>query len=81
MTFDDSWMDIQSVPRDGRIVWVHDDDAGTFPMVWNPIGSNSVFQPDPVGIWETPDGSMTWSEDGGYGPTKWCPYVEGEVPW
>ncbi len=71
MFFDDAWMDIQSVPRDGSIVWVGDPDVGQFVMRWNPSGSNSLFQPDPVGIWESPDECMTWSEDGGFGPTFW----------
>lgn len=74
MIFDDAWMDIQSVPRDGRLVWVGDPEAGKFVMRWNAIGNNDIFQPDPVGIWEAPDDSMTWSEDGGFGPTFWKPY-------
>lgn len=75
MKFDDAWLDIQSVPRDGQFVWVGAPDAGAFVMRWNPAGSNAIFQPDPVGIWETPDASMTWSEEDGAGPSKWRPYL------
>lgn len=74
VSFDDSWMDIASVPRDGRLVWVGDPKAGRFVMRWNPRGSNSIFQPDPAGIWEASDESMTWSEFGGFGPRFWRPF-------
>lgn len=65
------WRDISSVPRDGTIVIVGTPDDEWFTMRWNAIGSNSIFQPEPVGIWEAPDGSFTWSEERGYGPTHW----------
>ena len=68
------WSDIATVPRDGRTVWVAADEVGVFLMRWNPIGANEIFQPDPIGIWEAIDGSMTWSEIDGCGPTSWMPY-------
>lgn len=64
---------IETVPRDGTLVIIGHEDVGWFHMQWNPTGSNAIFQLEPVGIWETPDGSMTWSEAGGYGPAWWQP--------
>lgn len=68
----DDWRDIGTAPRDGTIIRVMADEQ-CFNMLWNPQGSNTFFQPDPVGIWEAPDGSMTWSEEKGFGPTHWKP--------
>lgn len=70
------WRSIDSAPRDGTIIRVMAEEEW-FEMRWNPQGSNEHFQPDPVGIWETPDASMTWSEDRGYGPTHWAPVEAG----
>ncbi len=68
-----AWRSMDSAPRDGTLVFVGAD-GEWFVMRWNPIGSNSLVQPDPVGIWEASDDSFTWSEDGGWGPTGWQPY-------
>lgn len=70
---ENAWRAMDTAPRDGTIIFVGAD-SEWFVMKWNPIGSNALFQPDPIGIWEAPDGSFTWSEDGGWGPTSWQPY-------
>lgn len=69
----DDWQPISTAPRDGSIIEIGAEDAGRFPMRWNPHGRNEVFQPDAYGIWEAPDGSLTWSESLGAGPTHWRP--------
>jgi hypothetical protein len=70
------YRDIATAPRDGTIVEVFDPDCGAFPMRWNPKGRNEIFQPYEYGIWEAPDGSITWSECKGCGPTLWRPIEE-----
>ena len=70
------WRDIASVPRDGTLVGVTDHESGSFLMRWNPTGSNPLIQPEPSGIWEASDGSFTWSEQEGFGPTHWLPEDE-----
>lgn len=67
------WQPIETAPRDGRVIWVRHDDVGSFPMAWNPTGTNHLFAPGEVGIWELVDGSMTW-RDGEDGPSHWAPY-------
>lgn len=65
---------IESAPRDGTLIWVcAPQDGYGAPMRWNKNGSNAIFQPLPVGIWELDGGGATWSEEGGYGPTHWMP--------
>jgi hypothetical protein len=74
------WRGISSAPRDGTTVIVGAPDDEWFTMRWNPRGRNSIFQPEPVGIWEAPDGSFTWSEEGGFGPSHWRPALtKGEM--
>ena len=70
---------IETVPRDGRLVMLMDPDVGCFPMRWSPLARNPLFQPG-RGIWVMSDGSMTWSEHGGLGPTKWAPYPDDPTP-
>jgi hypothetical protein len=65
--------DISTAPRDGTMIVVGGPDDAWFVMRWNSRGYNAVFQPDAVGIWESPDGTFTWSEQGGYGPMYWRP--------
>lgn len=61
---------IATAPKDGRAIIVSDPDVGAFVMCWNPVGYNDTFAPYDIGIWETPDKSMTW-RDGEHGPTEW----------
>lgn len=63
---------IDSAPRDGRLVQVFHEDVGSFVMRWNATGSNPLVSTDP-GIWEASDGSFTWCEDHGAGPSHWRP--------
>lgn len=67
------WRPIETAPRDGTIVRVGAPDDEWFTMKWNPRGYNEIFQPEPTGIWETPDGSLTWTDADGAGPTHWAP--------
>jgi hypothetical protein len=66
------WQPIETAPRDGTLIEVHDPDVGGAPMRWNPEGFNPLVSKKP-GIWETSDKSLTWCEDDGYGPTMWRP--------
>ena len=63
---------IETAPRDGTLIVVGDPDAGWFPMQWGHIQQNGFFAPGVVGMWIMPDGSMTWTEHGGFGPSEWC---------
>jgi hypothetical protein len=63
---------IATAPRDGRTVIVWAEDEPEIPMRWVADGTNPLVQSS-LGIWETPGGSMTWSEASGYGPTHWRP--------
>jgi hypothetical protein len=63
---------IETAPQDGRVILVGDPDVGEFPMAWNPVGTNVLFAPGDVGIWEMFDRSFTWRA-GEYGPTSWRP--------
>ncbi len=78
MTSDEEWHDISTAPRDGTLIEVMDPEAGAFPMRWNPDGFNPLVSMR-RGIWEAPGDSpqFTWSEDQGFGPTKWRPYKPG----
>lgn len=64
------WQLIETAPRDGTVIEVAADACGSFPMRWNPKGFNPLASRKP-GLWEIPDGSMTWTEDDGAGPTHW----------
>lgn len=66
------WQDIATAPRDGTLIEVMDPDLGAFPMRWSPTQTNGLF-PGAQGFWVTRDGTMTWSEHDGFGPTKWRP--------
>lgn len=67
---DNDYQLIATAPRDGTVIEVMDPDCGSFPMRWNPEGDNAYLSTKP-GIWETADGSMTWCEDHGCGPSYW----------
>jgi hypothetical protein len=72
------WQPIETAPKDGRAIIVADDEMGAFVMAWNPTGTNEIFAPGDVGIWEVLDGSMTWRA-GEFGPTKWAPLKEART--
>lgn len=61
-----NWHPMRTAPRDGTIIvlaWFEDGKpAEQWPMRWNPRGKNLLVQ-EHAGIWETPDGSLTWSEE------------------
>jgi hypothetical protein len=64
--------DMAKAPRDGRVIYVGDDDVGTFAMRWNADATNSMFAPGVTGMWEAPDGSITWRDDDrDAAPTFW----------
>ena len=69
------WKDIETAPKDGRLVRVGWKEAGDtdmqewFTMRWGHIQQNGLF-PGVVGMWVSPDGSFTWQEKDG-GPTHW----------
>jgi len=67
---------IETAPKDGRVIWVMHEDVGAFPMAWNAAGTNVLFAPGAMGMWEAPDGSMTWTDQDGCGPSHWAPYDE-----
>lgn len=67
---------IATAPRNGLSIIVGDEDCGEFIMHWNPTGTNAIFQPGRLGIWEALDRSFTWSEVGGGGPTYWRPVAQ-----
>lgn len=63
---------IETAPRDGTVIEVMTEETGGFAMFWNPEGFNPLVSRS-CGIWECPGGTLTWSEDGGYGPEYWRP--------
>ena len=67
----DDWLSIDTAPKDGRVVLVGHEDVGIFPMRWNAYGTNPLFAPGDVVIWEMVDGSMTWREGPEDGPSHW----------
>lgn len=60
---------IETAPRDGRTIWLHHEDVGTWAMQWAHIQRNGLF-PGQVGMWVCPRGTMTW-RDGEDGPSHW----------
>lgn len=68
---DDRYAPISSAPRDGTLIIVAHDDVGAFPVRWNPEATNDLFAPGCSGLWVAPDGTFTWSEHGGLGPSHW----------
>ena len=69
------WQDIATAPKDGRVIEVMHDYVGSFLMAWNPTGTNHLFAPGDIGIWEAPDRSMTW-RNGEDGPSHWRPLAD-----
>jgi hypothetical protein len=63
---------IATAPRDGTVIEVAAEEQPPIRMRWNPEGENPPFTLGP-GVWETPDGEVTWSEARGFGPTHWRP--------
>ena len=70
---------ISTAPKDGRVIIVGHEDVGEFPMAWNPLGTNHLFAPGEIGIWELPDRSMTW-RNGEDGPSYWRPLAPTRQP-
>ncbi|KTS09761.1 hypothetical protein SB2_11960 [Methylobacterium radiotolerans] len=68
-----NWRPIVTAPRDGTEIWIMDPDAGAFIMRWNAHQKNGLF-PGLVGMWAASDGSCTWQEADGFGPTWWKPF-------
>lgn len=68
----DDYRPIETAPRDGTVIEVMTESAGPFAVFWNPEGVNPLV-PHSRGIWECPGGTLTWSEDDGYGPKYWRP--------
>lgn len=68
----DDFRMIDTAPRDGTLIEVMAEDAGSFLMRWNPSGRNALVSKR-SGIWEAHDSSLTWCEDDGFGPTHWRP--------
>jgi hypothetical protein len=66
------WNDISTAPRDGSLIRVGGENEW-YEMRWKEFGSSDTWQPDADGFWEASDGSFTWSEADGFGPTCWLP--------
>ena len=69
---------IDTAPRDGRVIVVGHPDVGEFVMAWNPVGTNAVFAPGDIGIWEAVDQSFTWRSGPEDGPSYWYP-MDGDM--
>ena len=80
------WQPIATAPRDGTsvILTSMDMDSGKpqeicHGMIWNQFAGNEMVQSG-KGIWAMHSATgqilMTWSEEGGYGPTHWKPYPQ-----
>lgn len=67
-----NYRNIASVPRNGTLVWVMHEDVGSFLMRWNAAGWNPLVSSE-LGIWEAADGSFTWCDRNGFGPSHWRP--------
>lgn len=60
-----------TVPKDGSLVLLHDDDVGTFPMRWSADDGNPLVSHG-RGIWVLDGGGVTWcDEDPDGAPTWW----------
>jgi len=71
------WQPIETAPRNGAVLEITalEPDGQPFeiwPMKWDPEKTNGMF-PGVRGFWTTPDGTVTWNEDGDAGPTHWRP--------
>lgn len=71
------WLPIETAPKDGTVIeltWMEGGKAQEiWPLQWGHIQKNGLF-PGTVGMWVTPDGSITWNADDPDGaPTHWRP--------
>lgn len=83
--WDYDWQEMDSAPRDGRIIlltWMENGEpAEIWPMRWSRMGTNDFFAPGVIGIWELSDGSLTWNEADPMGaPTHWAPAPFSNAP-
>ena len=67
---------ISTAHRTGLSITVGDPDCGEFIMHWDPKATNGLL-PGVMGFWVALDGSFTWSEHAGAGPTYWRHLNEG----
>lgn len=51
--------------------FVGDQAQEIWPVQWGHITQNKFFAPGQVGMWVAPDGSYTWQDATGDGPTHW----------
>lgn len=75
----EGWQTIDTAPKDGTVIeltWMEKGNAQEiWPLQWAHIQRNGFF-PGKVGMWTSPDGSMTWNDDNPDGaPTHWRSYV------
>lgn len=80
-----AWRPLDTAPKDGTVVQLtalepNGEPFEIWPMQWGHIQTNGLF-PGKVGMWMTPDGSITWNgtEDEG-GPTHWHPLAAPRSP-